>query len=221
MIVNLKTNSSMNTNKRINLFYESSKKKSFANGFTLVELIVVTALMGFLVSISVPSTLSWIYREKEKSYQRELTGYLNLIRRESRRWGGACNFSLKTVSQSKDEKGFKVTCQGINKAARNNIDTLMPVLSKHVFHEINYDMNITPKGQISIPSAPSNVTSVVIIVGGRHKHASGNQQPKCIVIQSPSGSIRSGIYDTAYKYFPSRTGSSYNRTIIEQRCKTL
>ena len=187
-------------------------------GFTIVELLIIVALLGFLGSISVPSSLRWVYHEKQNAYVRELVGYMNLVRRESRRWGGLCSFKMKPLLGGAEGKGFDVTCQGINKATRNNIATSIPILTKNVFHEVSGDFNINPKGQISLVNPPRNASSIVIVVGGRHNQSASNQRPKCIVLQSPAGSIRTGVYQTYYRYFSARAGSRQNTQLRESLC---
>ena len=70
------------------------------DGFTIVELIVIMAIIGFLASISVPSALRWLYKEDQNAYVRELSSFLNLVRRETRRWGGSCTIKTKVLDGS-------------------------------------------------------------------------------------------------------------------------
>ena len=191
-----------------NFYYKNS-------GFSLVELIVIIAIIGFLASISIPSSLKWLYNENQNSYLRELRSYFDLVRRETRRWGGSCNIKVKNVGSGIEDKGFNTDCIGINKSAKNNSISLIPTLKSTVFQEVNTDFNITPKGQIS---TNNSINSIVVIIGGRHNQASGPQNPKCLIIQMPAGSIRTGIYNDSYNYYSNRVGSRLNTILDHNRC---
>ncbi len=194
------------------------KSKIFkSGGFSIVELIVILAIIGFLASISVPSALKWIYKEDQNAYVRELSGFLNLVRRETRRWGGSCTIKTKVLGPGIEGKGFDLNCLGMNKASRNNSYSQMPILKKTVFQEVNTDFTFTPKGQLS---TSNNYTYVVIVVGGRHDLSSGGDNPKCLVVSMPSGSIRIGIYSGGYKYYSNRVASKFNNYINDNSCIT-
>ena len=192
--------------------------KNFAiknSGFSLVELIVIITIIGFLASISIPSSLKWLYNEKQNSYVRELKSYLDLVRRETRRWGGSCNMKTKNLGAGKEGKGFIADCFGINQASKNNSISLIPELKNTVFQEVNTDFSFTPKGQIS---TSNSLNSIVVIIGGRHNQASGPQNPKCLVLQMPAGTIRTGIYNRTYNYYSNRVGSRLNVSLNQNFC---
>ena len=103
------------------------------NAFTLVELLIVIALIGFLASISIPSSLKWVYQINQDSYLNELASFFRLIRRETRRWGGPGSVKLKNITPGNEGKGFSVNCIGLNNTSRNNIMTAIPNINKTVF----------------------------------------------------------------------------------------
>ncbi len=184
-------------------------------GFSLVELIVIIAIIGFLASISIPSSLKWLYNENQNSYIRELRSYLNLVRRETRRWGGSCNIRIKNLGSGVEGQGFSSNCVGINQSAKNNSISLIPNLKSTVFQEVNTDFSFTPKGQVS---TSNSLNYIVVIVGGRHNQANGPQNPKCLVLQMPAGTIRTGIYNGSYNYSANIVASKLNPYLFENRC---
>ena len=70
------------------------QKKNSEKGFTIIELLIAIVIIGVLAGISVPSAFKWVEKEKQNSYLRELISYLELIKKETRRWNGCC--SLQT-----------------------------------------------------------------------------------------------------------------------------
>ena len=200
--------------KKIN-FQFSHRNYHSTNAFTMVELIIVTALIGFIASISIPSSLRWVYKINQNSYLNELASFFSLIRRETRRWGGTCSVKLNTISPGNEGKGFSVNCIGLNNTSRNNIMTAIPKINKTVFQEVSTEFDITPKGQISLNN---NQNAFVVIVGGRHNQYTAFQRPKCLVIQSPAGTVRKGIYSNMIRYTSTKVGSIFNYSLRENLC---
>ncbi len=195
--------------KNYNYLYFSKK------GFTLLELVIITALIGFLASISIPSSLRWIYKVNQKSYTNELASFFGLLRRESRRWGGTCSIKLNYLAPGNEGKGFFLNCVGLNNASKNNLNTSIPIIKKTVFQEVNSEFDITPKGQISINNSND---SFVVVIGGRYDQSNSQERPKCLVIQSPAGTIRTGVYSNYYKYYSNKVGSRFNYNLRENLC---
>ena len=187
------------------------------NAFTFVELLIVIALIGFLASISIPSSLRWVYQINQDTYMNELASFFRLLRRETRRWGGACSVKLKYVPPGGEGKGLSINCIGLDNASRNNVMTSIPNIKKTIFQEISTEFDITPKGQISLNN---NNNSFVAIIGGRHNQSNGQQRPKCLVIQSPAGTVRTGIYNNFMQYSSNKVGSRFNYSLRDNLCVT-
>ena len=135
-----------------------------SNGFTIVELLIVIAIVGFLATLSVPSASNWILKEKQNSYTRELIAYISLIRREARRWNGTCTISPASVASEREGKSFNVTCKGMNNNSKMNIARQVPMVKKTVFQEVNSkSFSITPKGpQTSSSSEPILGSNLIV-----------------------------------------------------------
>lgn len=200
------------------LFFQFSKRDySSTYAFTIIELLIVTALIGFIASISIPSSLRWVYRINEDTYLNELASFFRLIRRETRRWGGSCSVKLKSIQPGAQGKGFSINCIGLDNTSRNNVMTSIPNIKKTIFQEISTEFDITPKGQISLNN---NNNSFVAIVGGRHDQYNGQQRPKCLVIQAPAGTVRTGIYSSFLSYSSNKVGSKFNYALRDNLCVT-
>ena len=208
-----------------------SKIRSFnynESGFTILELIIVISIIGILASLSVPSSLRWIYKEKQNSYLRELIGFIELMRKEARRWNGSCSLTPKTISINDsnippDVPGlplFVASCKGMNNNQKNNISRSMPLADKLIFQEVSTSFNITPKGHISLSNSSSSNSSVVMVIGGRYAMQASQIKPQCILIESPSGIIRSGIYSQYYSTYAGRLSSQYNSGLRTAQCIT-
>ena len=212
----------MNKILSINYYKRISNK-----GFTIVELLIVIAIVGVLASIAAPSALKWVDREKQNAYIRELISYLELVKKETRRWNGSCslqtrNFSVNPFDSLTRKKipvnGFTVTCNGMDQSIKKNITNRVPKIDSKVFQEVNQRIfSFTPKGHLSIPG---NQDSLVIIVGGR-PDSNLYQKPKCIVLEAPIGMINTGIYQNNMRFYSSRYGSRQNSGLRKQTCFKL
>ena len=202
-------------------------RKISNKGFTIVELLIVIAIVGILASIAAPSALKWVDREKQNSYIRELISYLELVKKETRRWNGSCSIQTRTFSANPLDpftrkktpvNGFTITCNGIDKSNKNNITRRVPKIDPKVFQEVNQRIfNFTPKGHLSIPG---NQDKLLIIVGGR-PDSDSYQKPKCIVLEAPIGMINTGTYQNNMRFYSGRFGSRQNSGLREQSCNKL
>ncbi len=196
-------------------------------GFTIVELLIAIAIIGVLASIAAPSALKWVDKEKQNSYIRELISYLELVKKETRRWNGSCSlvtniFSSNPFDNSTRKKSpvnaFNVTCKGMDQSNKRNIISSVPKIDPRVFQIVNQrTFNFTPKGHLSIPG---NQDTLLILVGGR-PDADSYQKPKCILLESPIGIINTGIYQNNMRFYSGRFGSSQNSSLRKQTCFKL
>ena len=200
------------------------KKENSENGFTIIELLIAIVIIGVLASISVPSAFKWVEKEKQNSYVRELISYLELIKKETRRWNGSCSLQTNNfINNSYDpltrkripEKAFIVNCKGMDNSQKLRIARQVPRIEENVFQEVNQrSFNFTPKGHLSLPN---NQTSLVIVIGGK-PNGSFYQRPKCISMEAPIGMINSGVYQSNYLFYANRAGSRQNSGLRKQYC---
>ena len=208
------------------LILRKNHVKNIEEGFTIVELLIAIAIIGLLASIAVPSALKWVDREKQNSYIRELISYLELIKKETRRWNGTCSIQTNTFAANPYDpsdrrkkiplNAFNVTCFGMDKSNKKNIANAVPKIDSKVFQEVNQrNFNYTPKGHLSISG---NQEALVIIVGGR-PDTNLYERPKCIILESPIGMINTGIYQNTMRFYSGRFGSRHNSSLRKQACK--
>ena len=207
--------------------FNQNHKGNGKEGFTIVELLIAVAIIGILASIAAPSALKWVDREKQNSYIRELISYLELVKKETRRWNGSCSlrtniFATNPIDPFTRKKiplnAFTVTCAGMDKSNKKNITSSVPKIDYKVFQEVNQRIfNFTPKGHLSIPG---NQDSLVIIIGGR-PDSDLYEKPKCIVLEAPIGMINTGIYQNNMRFYSGRFGSSQNSRLRKQTCLKL
>ena len=210
------------------LILRNNFRKNIEKGFTIVELLIAIAIIGLLASIAVPSALKWVDREKQNSYIRELISYLELVKKETRRWNGTCTIQINTFAANPADptdprkkiplNAFNVSCVGMDKSNKKNISSGVPKIDSKIFQEVNQRIfYFTPKGHLSIPG---NQNALLIIVGGR-PDTNLYERPKCIIIESPIGMINTGIYQNTMRFYSGRFGSSQNSSLRKQNCKVL
>ena len=212
--------------------YKKNENINYSNGFTIVELIIVFVILAILASISVPSSLRWIYKQEQKAYLGQLKTFLDLVRRETRRYGISCELSPHETGSSpmnknilsgrlsqSDIPSFNVRCFGLE-GRQTSIYNQIPSLGLNNFQEISSSIKFTPKGQVAHPNNSINPNSIVIVVGPKEsKMAISKGMVKCLSIQAPSGIVFAGEYNQPYRFDPSRKSSSYNYSLKDQECR--
>lgn len=73
-----------------------------ADGFTLLEVLVVMAIMGILMAVGVPGIKTLLNVQKMKSATFDLVTTAMLARSEAIKWGGASSSSISIVAPSND-----------------------------------------------------------------------------------------------------------------------
>ena len=184
----------------INFYLKLKNRKAKESGFTMSEVLISTLIIGLLASISVPNIKRWVLHEKQNAYIRELISYLELVKKETRRWNGRC--TLETISRLRNDfdpisrkhigfKAFNVNCYDMNDSIIKNINNNVPLIEYEVFQQVNMaNFTFTPRGHLSISPA-SGKNELVIIVGSR-SDAINATRGKCIVVSPPIGMISAG-----------------------------
>lgn len=81
-----------------------------ARGFTLLEIMVVMALVGILMSIAVPGVKTLLNNQKMKSASFDLVATAMMARSEAQKWGGASSSSISIVAPSNNfSNGWCIT----------------------------------------------------------------------------------------------------------------
>ena len=166
-------------------------------GFTLIELILTICILSFFGTISLPSFKNLINQFKKDAYTNELVSFIELAKRESRRYGMTCKIKLNNDNTNNEYKeGFIIKCFGSNDYTKK-IYSMVPKLSKDLIQGVSNEINITPKGQIINPNENSNKNFTIIIIGLKERlNRNFIIQPSCIIINEPSGVISTGKYIT-------------------------
>ena len=177
------------------------------DGFTIIELIVVIFLIGFFLSLSIPSILNWKRNQNVNSYTRELSEFIRLVRKDSRRWGSSCEFKVKQIAPNNQGNGFIVQCDygtslktnincekeislsRMNSLRECRLNYLVPIINKkdNIFQIVSNNFSTTPNGRIS------NDNPITIIIGSV-LYNQGAKQINCLLVQSPSGQVKHGKY---------------------------
>ena len=210
----------------INFFFRLKNRKVNKNAFTIAEMLISITIIGILASISVPSIQRWVLHEKQNAYMRELISYLELVKKETRRWNGRC--TLETIFRIRNDfdpisrkhigfQAFNVNCYDMNDSIIKNIKNNVPLIEHEVFQQVNMaNFTFTPRGHLSISPA-SGKNELVIIVGSR-SDANNVTRGKCIVVSPPIGMISAG-HTRNYLSAGSRVmASTGNSTWNKQSC---
>ena len=208
----------------INYYFRLKNKKDYENGFTISELLISIVIIGILTSISVPNIRKWVEKERQNAYLRELISYLEMVKKETRRWNGRCTLQTNTrlknnidplTSKRIGFKAFNVSCYDMNDAEIKNIQSRVPLIEDKVFQEVNIQtFNFTPRGHLSIPS---NQNDLIIVIGGR-PDTNYYQRGKCIVLSSPMGLINAGNTRNEVRFYSGRYANRQNSGLTKQSC---
>ena len=185
----------------INFYLQLKNRKARESGFTISEMLITTLIIGILASISVPNIQRWVLHEKQNAYMRDLISYLELVKKETRRWNGRC--TLETIFRLRNDfdpisrkhigfQAFNVNCYDMNDSIIKNIKNNVPLIEHEVFQQVNMAyFTFTPRGHLSVPPV-SGKNELVIIVGSRSDAGYQWQKAKCVVVSPPIGMISAG-----------------------------
>jgi prepilin-type N-terminal cleavage/methylation domain-containing protein len=156
----------------------------YEDGFTFLELIIVTIFIGILAAIAAPSFLTWNQRYEVINSLNNAKGALLEAQRGAIRTGKSCALSLSTstrptISVSSNNNcldGGTRTLDKVSMQISTNNTTLSSSTASLTF---DYLGNVT---------APTNTTTIVLT------HSSNSNLKRCLVISTPLGLIASGKY---------------------------
>ena len=197
----------------------ASKKNA---GFSLIELLFVVSLISVIGSISFPSVQNFINKYKKNSYINELVSFLELSKRETRRYGMSCKVLINEEMNldDKSKEAFEVSCSGNNDYTKK-VYLMVPKLDVNLIQKVSGEINITPRGQIfRSDDDNSDSTFTVVFVSLKGDYSRNQIYPSCIVINQPSGVISSGKYEISSQSFKLDIKNEYSNILDESRCQT-
>ena len=209
-------------------FYLRLKNRNYnENGFTISEVLITIIIIGIMAGISVPRIERWVDKERQNAYMRELISYLELVKKETRRWNGRCslqtnrrvrNYIDTSTKRRIGFPAFNVDCYDMNDSTIRNIKNNVPLIEDKVFQEVNVQtFNFTPKGHLSIPG---NNNDLAIVIGVR-PNANYYQRAKCVVVTTPMGLINAGHTRYEIRFYSGRYASRENPSLNKQSCNFL
>ena len=197
----------------------ASKKNS---GFSLIELLFVVSLISVIGTIALPSVQNLVNKYKKDSYINELVSFLELAKRETRRYGMSCKILINEEMNldDKSKEAFEVSCSGNNDYTKK-VYLMVPKLDVNLIQKVSGEINITPRGQIlSSVENSSNSTFTVVFVSLKGDYSRDQIYPSCIVINQPSGVISTGKYEISSQFFELDIKNEYSNILEESRCQT-
>jgi len=145
-------------------------------GFTLIEIITVTIIVGIVAAVSIPSLLGLLNRNRVNQAMAEVEGALKEAQKIATRNGKSCTISIDATAKTISNNTANDQCLLSTRFIDNNF-TLTTNRATIAF---------SGKGNISLNPRPVIVLSYP---------TGGVSRPKCVVIQNTLGSIRTGTYN--------------------------
>jgi len=189
-------------------------------GFSLIELIFVITILSFISMISLPSFNNLINQYQKNSYTNELVSFIELAKREARRYGMSCSIKIddKFNYVNQEKEGFIIECSGSNDYTKK-IYAMVPKLSKELIQRVSNEINLTPKGQI-FNSNNESQGNVIILIGLLNEISRKYIAPNCILINVPSGVISVGKYNINSSNFDYSIKNQYLSNLKQTFCIT-
>ena len=181
------------------------KKNSSNRGFTIIEIISVLFIISILMSITYPSLKRYFIQQERNSYVAKLNSFLELIKRETRRYGISCdlktteiiNFKSVNNNNTNDINPFQVNCYGSDEII-NKLRFEVPKITKNIFQLVNGELTFTPKGQVYVRNGNNLGNSYLIVVGLKEQTNGFTDSLRCLLVTPPTGVIKNGIYPVKY-----------------------
>ena len=92
-----------NLTKSLRFFLGRQKCDSQENGFTLLEIIAISVMVGILAAVATPSFFGYLNRQRLNAVQQQILDELRRAQSEARRRQETYQFSLATVTEGTDE----------------------------------------------------------------------------------------------------------------------
>jgi len=201
------------------------KKKSSNRGFTLIEIIAVLSIISIMVLITYPSLKRYFIQLERDSYLAKLNSFLELIKRETRRYGITCD--LKTVKirsfksdsngNTNDKKPFQLNCYGSDEII-NNLRFEVPKITKNIFQLASGNITFNPKGQVFVKNRNNLGNSYVLVVGLKEQSNGFTDSLRCLILKPPTGIISNGIYALKYQTKKNYELSGNSSFLVDSLC---
>ena len=161
------------------LLYNARKSDS---GFTLIEMMVTTIIIGVIAAIAAPNFLGLLNRNRVNEAARQIEGALTEAQRQAMRRGTQCSISVdlpdNTISNPAGGNGCLLNNRILNDLVELNTNRAT--------------ITFSGKGNIEIDDlTPGSITPTPVLVVSM---TNGTDLQRCIVIDSLLGSQRLGEY---------------------------
>jgi prepilin-type N-terminal cleavage/methylation domain-containing protein len=158
------------------MFFFSLYPSKNIKGFTLIEALIVVAIVGILSAIAAPSFLGMYNRSKTNSALNQVRGDLQEAQRQAIRYSKNCTVALTTGSTPK-----------LTSNCFQSGDGYLPSKVTMATNITNTGVVFNFRGTVSL----ANSGTIVFFP------TDGGSQKKCLVVSSPLGLIRTGNYSGA------------------------
>jgi prepilin-type N-terminal cleavage/methylation domain-containing protein len=162
------------------LLYNVRKSNS---GFTLIEMMVVTIIIGVIAAISVPNFLGLLNRNRANEAMRQVEGALKEAQKQALRTGKQCSITINDASRTIANPTTTPPTNGCLLSTRVLNDSLELKSSRET-------IVFSGKGNITIDDADAALLTPVLVMS----IPNNTNIQKCVTMENVLGSIRTGDY---------------------------